>query len=520
MADPSVNVYRIPYVSGTKVRVTGDHLTHSTAIDMHGTGGTPPYRIVAAADGVVRFIEDGFSENRPDGNPCNNNYVWMQSGEEMHKYSHFRQNSIRGDAGLTEGQTITAGTFLGFESDVGCAHGVHLHFEVALPIDPADPIDEEGFIQGGPARRRIPRICGISDQTFVDGQTYIAGTSLSRLDTAVAGKVGQTELHFVRSRRVVSAVQDAEGNLKLIVWGMGTNGAFTRRGDAVAGSASEIALAEPRPDLLVTACRDGDGNLRLISWLVTANGELDRCFTATAGAVSRVAMASDRQGSVVTAVRDSEGDLKLIAWSVSSTGQFTRRGDASAGAVSRISIVRCQACSGVLTAVRTGSGDLKLIAWTVSADGQITRRGSAEAGAISAVSLVARGASSQFPVVAMRDGDGNLRLVSWLVMAGGGTIQRRDTAMAGAVSEVNIARVPSTSTSVVACRDGDNHLRLISWDLAQDGSLLTRCGTEVAGSARRISCAGTRDEERDFVITACADSDDNLRLISWSVNAG
>lgn len=92
--------------------------------------------------------------------------------------------------------------------------------------------------------------------------------------------------------------------------------------------------------------------------------------------------------------------------------------------------------------------------------------------------------------------------------------------MAGAVSEVNIARVPSTSTSVVACRDGAGNLRLISWELAQDGSLLTRCGTEVAGSARRISCAGTRDDGHDFVVTACADSDNNLRLISWSVNEG
>lgn len=425
MADPSVNVYRTPYPSGTKVTIDQDHLTHSspTAIDMHGTGGSAPYRIVAAADGVVRFIEDGFSENRPtDADPCNNNYVWMQSGEEMHKYSHFRQNSVRGDAGLTEGRTITAGTFLGFESDVGCASKVHLHFEVALPIDPADPIDDEGFIRGGPARRRIPRICGISDQTYVKGQTYLAGISLARLDTAVAGQVGQSELHFVRSRRVVSAVQDAGGNLKLIVWGMGTNGALTRRGDAAAGAAGEIVLAEPRPDLLVTACRDSGGNLRLISWLVTTNGEVERCFTATAGAVSRVAITSDRQGSVVTAVRDGDGDLKLIAWSVSGTGQFTRRDDISAGAVSRIAIAPCQACSGVVTAVRTASGDLKLIAWTVSADGQLTRRGSAEAGAISELSLVARGASSQYPVVAVRDGNGNLRLISWHVTAGGGTI--------------------------------------------------------------------------------------------------
>lgn len=225
----------------------------------------------------------------------------------------FRQNSVRGNAGLTEGQSVTAGTFLGFEGDVGCADGEHLHFEVALPIDPVDPIDGEGFIRGGSARRRIPRICGVSGQTFVAGRTYVAGASIARLDTAVRGRVGQSELRFVRSRRFVAAVQDAQNNLKLIVWGIGADGSLIPRGEAEAGAASQIGLAEPRPDMLVTACRDGQGNLKLISWLVTPEGNLERCFDASAGAVSRVAIASDATGSVVTAVRDSGGNLGLPA---------------------------------------------------------------------------------------------------------------------------------------------------------------------------------------------------------------
>jgi hypothetical protein len=58
LASTSQGTYRIPYRDGTTVEVPSDHLTHDppTRIDMKGVGGGTPYRIVAAADGVIRFI--------------------------------------------------------------------------------------------------------------------------------------------------------------------------------------------------------------------------------------------------------------------------------------------------------------------------------------------------------------------------------------------------------------------------------------------------------------------------------
>ena len=177
MAAISAGTYRIPYQNGTTVEITGDHLTHDppTRIDMKGVAGSEPYRLVAAADGVIRFIVDQFGANRPDGNPCNNNFVWIEHDNgEWTKYSHMTKRSVTRDAGLSVGQRVRAGTFLGFEDDIGCAHGEHLHFEVAVPIDPNDPIDDGGFIRGGSARNRIPRICGIPSQLFVEGKRYVA----------------------------------------------------------------------------------------------------------------------------------------------------------------------------------------------------------------------------------------------------------------------------------------------------------------------------------------------------------
>ena len=177
MATTSLGTYRVPYRPGTSVEVTRDHLTHEppTRIDMHGVGGSKPYHIVAAASGVIRFIVDRFSANRPGKTPCNNNYVWIEHDNgEWTKYSHLTKGSVTGVGGLAVGDRVTAGTFLGFEDDVGCASGEHLHFEVAVPIDASDPIDDDGFIRGGTARNRIPRICGIAGPFFVDGETYRA----------------------------------------------------------------------------------------------------------------------------------------------------------------------------------------------------------------------------------------------------------------------------------------------------------------------------------------------------------
>jgi murein DD-endopeptidase MepM/ murein hydrolase activator NlpD len=85
------------------------------------------------------------------------------------------KDSVSVDAGLSVGDRVTAGTFLGCEDDVGCASGEHLHFEVALPEDPGNPIDSDGFLVNGNADNRIPRICELDGDVFVEGERYVAG---------------------------------------------------------------------------------------------------------------------------------------------------------------------------------------------------------------------------------------------------------------------------------------------------------------------------------------------------------
>lgn len=183
--EPSKGVYRIPYADGTQVHVGNDHLAHDPPgrIDINGRGGGP-YRVVAAADGIVRHVVDSFDKRiacrNKDGSSIpasekKNNYVWIEHANgEWTKYTHMAKGSSSGKARLKVGQFVSAGTYLGDESDVGCASGPHLHFEVASSVGKDGITPVGGFLVDGTKRNRVPRICGIDGGILVDGRTYAA----------------------------------------------------------------------------------------------------------------------------------------------------------------------------------------------------------------------------------------------------------------------------------------------------------------------------------------------------------
>ena len=143
--------YRMPYENGTVVEVVNDHVTHSSPkaymYDIKAQNPTPA-AIVAAAPGWVRFIDDSHEEPTND-----NNYVWIEHPypfcpvdasranwpgkpanydatcipcdrdfcNEWTTYAHMTKNSVRVDAGLSEGDWVEAGDFLGYEDEVGWA---------------------------------------------------------------------------------------------------------------------------------------------------------------------------------------------------------------------------------------------------------------------------------------------------------------------------------------------------------------------------------------------------------------
>ncbi len=177
-SDESTLLYRLPYENNINVDVWQDHVTHSPVnrVDLKGINDSSPYAIVASATGIVRFIEDDLTQNCCGGN-CGNNYVWLEHiAGEWTKYSHLATDSVRGDAGLTEGDLVIAGQFLGWESNIGRAcgsgMGVHLHTEVMQPSsDNPSIIDVVGQLSG---TNKIPRYCGVPGQILDKDEVYRA----------------------------------------------------------------------------------------------------------------------------------------------------------------------------------------------------------------------------------------------------------------------------------------------------------------------------------------------------------
>ena len=190
----SQGLYRIPYEDGTKVHIMRnfqDHLPPGK-IDMAGRGGGT-YRIVAAAEGEIRYIEDSREKQQHpqrwlrNTDKCFNNFLWIRHDNgEWSKYSHMQMGTSTAKAGLKVGQRVAKGTYLGDEGHVGCAWPAHLHFEVVVPSNDApgiDPIDG-GFVGYDYDQARNPQFNNDGKVfTFKDGENYVVGGGPCRKDT-------------------------------------------------------------------------------------------------------------------------------------------------------------------------------------------------------------------------------------------------------------------------------------------------------------------------------------------------
>jgi hypothetical protein len=224
--EKSKGVYRVPYENGTSVGVTNDFIKHKPLgrIDMSGKGGDGEYKIVAAADGTVRYVVDNFSKTGIDGDkePCTNNYVWIEHATgEWTKYSHMQQNSSTQKAKLKVGQFVKMGTYLGDEGKVGCASGDHLHFEVGVPRATNPVTTTGGFLadNDGSKRNRDPRICGIAGGIFKSGESYEARDVPGNLKSGSA----EAAFHGVAERDYQCLVDQAVSADYRIEWVDGFN---------------------------------------------------------------------------------------------------------------------------------------------------------------------------------------------------------------------------------------------------------------------------------------------------------
>jgi murein DD-endopeptidase MepM/ murein hydrolase activator NlpD len=113
--------------------------------------------VLAAADGLVISIADGFFDRQTSTGPFNANYVLIDHGIGNRAwYFHLRRNSIT----VQPGEFVRRGQMIGFAGSSGSSTDAHLHFEPALRdpwSGPSNPVpskwrNQDPYVGTLPAR--------------------------------------------------------------------------------------------------------------------------------------------------------------------------------------------------------------------------------------------------------------------------------------------------------------------------------------------------------------------------------
>jgi hypothetical protein len=236
----SRNISRMPFASGFTILINQDHNTHSPVgrYDMEGTDFgdvCDVYPIVAIAGGIVRHVVDVHDTSCTNGCGIFNNYVWIEHvNGEWSKYTHFSQGSVT-QAGISVGDTICAGTFLGYECYVGStspAYNEHLHFELRRPNNPTNPpIDPAGgFLDPADGAHLIPVINSISKHWWEKGDVItVSGSNSCTHSNINAGNqtIGNDGI------RIYMASGYIRTNSNSVILTNGSNGLFHAGGEVV-----------------------------------------------------------------------------------------------------------------------------------------------------------------------------------------------------------------------------------------------------------------------------------------------
>jgi len=325
-----------------------------------------------------------------------------------------------------------------------------------------------------------------------------------RLGDIGGDHVGRISIAGLGDGRAVTAVADEEGNLKLIVWDVTSDGKFKRRGDIEAGKASVFALATLGTSDAITAVRQENGSLRLIDWSINNNGNLTRKGSIDAGQVDRIAIAAAGPRRVVTATVES-GATKLIVWDRTSAGQFTRRGDANSAAGSRVAVAALSAGQ-IILAVKDTTGKLDVSSWSLSQSGNLSPQQSAKGSTVTEITITSTALDRA--VTACNLADGTLEVAAWDIAANG-KVTAASSAKAGIADNVALAAAGSTKV-VTALRENNQDLKLISWQVVDT---VRRLDSIAAGPVGRVA-AVTLGWDR--VITAVQDNAKDLKLIDFA----
>ena len=352
---------------------------------------------------------------------------------------------------------------------------------------------------------------------------------IQRGGTGLAGAIQDVEMALVRSGRVVTAVQLADGKLKLIVWDINETGTeVTRRNDAVADTVNKFSICSLGGNMLGTAVTTSGSQLKVTLWQVEENGEITplrsvekhtgikdtaisiikygigaNFFATVSHRLERLEVdvwEARADGSLIHTANDSfvtapkltgvtpvtpelamsnVGTESVACHHVNESMQFTtfllgfNQDDKKIVEKAKLTntparvVASCSPAREIsVAAIRVSNNNFKLIAFRFPGDGKWMEVGAhRDAADIANIDVCPLG--TQMVVTGHRRGDGNnqLRLILWQVTKSANHIIK----LIGAVADEEFSRLSMCQVNrnqfATAIRDSEGKLKVIAWRL-------------------------------------------------------
>ncbi len=327
----------------------------------------------------------------------------------------------------------------------------------------------------------------------------------------------------IGGNRIATAVRNAAGNLKVILWQVEYDGSVTRLGSEEGEPMERTRLAigslQRSPETkvtrarFVTAIRNKTGKLKLTVWTTREDGSIVRRGSGKTGEIEDAEFALTTFGVdlVVTAVHDSLGRLKLISWRVKSDGTLSRLKDFTGEKVDQISLASYDSfptdTGRLAAAVTTQNGNLQISAWSLDGDDgefHLLDTFNSPAGM---KDVVAATLSHRRIATAARDLQDQLVVHTWDFDASGHA-SLHSSAGGGEISTLDMTTQNATRVVTAVC-DASGQLALITWDAIDD---VVRLGTSRTGAVDRLSVVPLGS---DWLGTPVRDAAGNMKVIAW-----
>lgn len=378
--------------------------------------------------------------------------------------------------------------------------------------------------------RKSSDVCSIPSKninvTFSDGSTskYVLAPDKSLVMSYFKDCPIPQTISEEQARRVRDGLE-LDIRHELIGLKAGFNYQFKEQYSKTGEQVDEVAIAQVRSGRVVAALRDSDGRLKLITFDLVKSKLVQRGM-ALAEVGRFISICSVGMNKVVTAMIDDSNRYRIIAWQISESGGIARKQDAYASQpIKDIGIAflrRALYVNYFVTAFQRLDDTMEVRVWQIFADGHLQQIDKDETGAINSpttgiltprLSLTRIGHRSF--ITPVRNSTGDLKTIHW--WENDRSLERINNLYLNEPTVWAIASCEvSRHISVVAVVSNEKQLKLVAYHFHnEEVKVITEGQTATSEQITEVECFRMGTE---MVVTAVRTKNDDLKYLLWKVS--